>query len=335
MKILKPEEILPLVHNVLKTELDEESRLRFRRFTPEQVEDYFADGPDFAVRCRASANVTLDFITDSDRIEMAYDLLVGSSRKTYDIDLYVDGTLLDTKHEEGFEPGAAAFSLPEGSHRVTLFLPWSAELMLRSFALSDGASVAPAPPKSMRILAIGDSITQGYKARHPGCSWVGKVTRDLDAEVFDLGVGGYRFMTNSLKHPTAWQVDLILLAYGTNDYSKYEEKQTVADGAEAYMARLTELYPETPILMMLPIYRNDPSYQEKSARRPYDLEDVRQILRGIAKRYPQVTVLESDFYPHHADFFAPDFLHPNDLGFAIQGEKIVRAIRELGFPKRK
>ncbi len=334
MRVLKPEEILPLVHNVLKTELDEEGRLRFRRFTPEQVEDYFADGPDFTIRCRASANVTLDFVTDSDRIEMEYDLLAGSSRKTYDIDLFVDGTLFDTKHGEGFVSGDAGFDLPEGKHRVTLFLPWSAELMLKSFALSDGASVEPAPPKSMRIIAIGDSITQGYKARHPGCSWVAKVTRDLDAEVFDLGVGGYRFLKKSLEHPTRWRTDLILLAYGTNDYSRYEEAQTVAEGAESYLARLTELYPDTPILMMLPIYRNDPAYQEKVARRSYDLEDARQILREIAKRYPQITVLESDFYPRHADFFAPDFLHPNDLGFAFQGERIVRAIREMGFPKR-
>ena len=335
MKILKPEEILPLVHNVLKTELDEEGRLRFRRFTPEQVEDYFADGPDFAVRCRASANVTLDFVTDSDRIEMDYDLLAGSSRKTYDIDLYVDGTLLDTKHEEGFEPGAAAFSLPEGSHRVTLFLPWSAELMLKSFALSDGASVSPAPQKSMRILAIGDSITQGYKARHPGCSWVGKVTRDLDAEVLNLGVGGYRFFTNSLQHPCVVPTDLIVLAYGTNDYSHTEEADAYRRAELAYMERLTELYPGVPILQLLPLYRNDESYREKEARRAYTLEDARQIIRENAERFPQVTVMETAFFPHPADFFAADYLHPVDPGFLILGERVVRKIREMGFPKGK
>ena len=45
--------------------------------------------------------------------------------------------------------------------------------------------------------------------------------------------------------------------------------------------------------------------------------------------------MESAYYPHHADFFAPDLLHPNDLGFAIQGEMIVQAIRELGWPKKQ
>ena len=34
MSILNWEQILPLVHNVLKTETDGEGRLRFRRFTP-------------------------------------------------------------------------------------------------------------------------------------------------------------------------------------------------------------------------------------------------------------------------------------------------------------
>ena len=335
MGILAWEQVLPLVHNVLKTEVDGEGRLRFRRFTPEQVEDYRLDGEAFTIRCRASANVTLDFVTDGDWVELAYDLQTGSSRKSYDMDLYVDGTLFDAKHEEGFEPGVARFALPEGTHRVTVFLPWSAELMLRSLALSDGAKVEPAPPKSMRILAVGDSITQGYKARHPGCTWVGKVTRDLDAEVFDLGVGGYRFLTNSLLHPTRWQTDLIVLAYGTNDYSKYEQADEYRRLAEAYMERLTELYPDVPILMMLPIYRNDESYREKAARRAYTLEDARQILREIAGRFPQVTVLDTAFYPHHADFFAPDYLHPNDLGFLVQGEEVVRAIRKMGFPKGK
>ena len=330
--ILKPEQILPLVHNVLKTELDEADRLHFCRFTPEQIADYALDRPDYPMRCHASANMTLDFVTDSDGIEMAFDLQPGSYKKIdYGIDLFVDGTLLDAKYEEDVTFGEACFALPAGTHRVTVFLPWSAELILKRFALSDGASVEPAPPKSMRIIALGDSITQGFKVRHPGCSWVGKVTRDLDAEVYNLGVGGYRFLTNSLMHPTVWQTDLILLAYGTNDYTKYETVREVQAGAASYVERLTELYPKTPVLLMLPIYRKS----GRSAKKPYVLEDVRQLLREIAKRYPQITVMESAYYPHHADFFAPDLLHPNDLGFAIQGEKIVQAIRELGWPKRK
>ena len=325
------EQIIPFVHNALRTETDPQERLRFLRFTPEQTADYGLDGEGFPIRCRASANVTLDFITDSDWLAIQYDVQIASSRSFYGMDLFVDGSLHDSRIWEGFSSSEVLFDLPEGTHRITLFFPWSAEVMLRRFALSDGASACPVPPKKLRILMIGDSITQGYVAMHPGFTWAGEITRGLDAEVLNLGVGGYGFNINSLNHRIEWQPHLIILAYGTNDYMGQESGAGYRQNAFAYMDGLTRMFPETPILQALPIYRHDEKFVCLEKIRTYTFEDARRILRETAAAFPQVTVMESGYFPHSADYFAPDYLHPNDLGFRIMGERLAKEIRQMEF----
>ena len=326
---LTVEEMIPYVHNALKTEIDEQGRLRFFRFTQDQVSDYAADGDTFPVRCRASANVTLDLITDASWIGFEYDLLPGSSQSFYSIDLFVDQVLYATRMAEDFKSSALLFELPQGTHRVTIFMPWSAEIMIRNPAISDYTVLKPIRSKRPRILVIGDSISQGYIARHSGCTWVGKVTRDLDAEVLNWGIGAYGFYLKSLDHLPEWHPDLILLAYGTNDYAMTPTRESYRQRAFAYIEKLTVHFPSVPILMILPIYRHDEKSIFRERSREYTYRDVEEILCGIAAGYPQINVMKDMHYPHTHDFFAPDYVHPNDMGFLIHGEQVVRTVERL------
>ena len=326
--LLNHEQIVPLVHNALKTETDDRGRLRFLRFEPEQTAGYALDGEQFPVRCRASANVTLDFISDAEWFGFEYDVQAGSSRSFYGFDLFVDGILEDSALIEGFASSAILFDLPGGTHRVTLFFPWSAEVMLKSMSVSDNAFIRPVPAKTPRILTIGDSITQGYIAKHPGFCWVGKMTRELDAEVLNLGVGGYGFLTNSLQKPIGWKADLIILSYGSNDFNREADRNSFAGCVSAYMRKLAEMFPQTPILQIPPIVRYDLKHLCREKSRGYTLGDAGRIIRDIAASYPQVEVMEEIGYPHDPDFFAPDSVHPNDLGFQLYGEAVIRAVKE-------
>ncbi len=325
---LNHEQIIPLVHNVRKTETDDRNRLRFMRFLPGQIADYGLDGERFPVRCRASANVTLDFISDAEWFGFEYDVQAGSSQSFYSFDLFVDGVLEDSTAMEGFASSAILFDLPKGTHRVTLFFPWSVEVMLKSMSVSENAFIRPVPAKKLRIMTIGDSITQGYIAKHPGFCWVGKLTRALDAEVLNLGVGGYGFLTNSLKEPIDWKPDIIILAYGSNDFTREADKDGFCKCVSAYMPKLAEMFPGTPILQIPPIYRCDLKYLCQRKSKGYGLDDAGRIIREIAASYPQVTVMENIGYPRAAGFFAPDNLHPNDLGFQLYGEAVIRAVKE-------
>ena len=324
------EQIIPLVHNVQKTEIDERKRLRFMRFTPRQIENYGLDGERFAERCRASANVTLDFITDAEWFGFEYDVQTGSHYSFYSFDLFVDGILEDSHTIEGFASSAVLFNLPMGSHRVTLFFPWSAEVMLKSMSVSENSVFRPVPAKELRILAIGDSCTQGYIAKHPGYCWAGKMTRELDAEVLNLGIAGYGFMPNSLKERIDWKADLVILAYGSNDFNRHanNNRESYCRCVSAYMSRFAEMFPDTPVLQLPPIVRYDLKHLYREKSKGYNLEDACRIIRDIAASYPQITVMENIGYPHAADFFASDHIHPNDLGFQLYGEAVIQAAKD-------
>ncbi len=327
--ILSHKDILPLVHNALKVGESDGGLMKFYRFTPKQSENYYSEEERFGVRSHATANITLDFLTDSDTLGLSCDVELASSQYYYTVDLFVDGVLFDSVYKEEFGPLNASFSLPSGTHRVTVFFPWTAELFLKYLSLSDGAFYSPVPEKKLRIIALGDSITQGYIAKHPGMTWVGKVTRDLDAEVLNLGIGGYGFRTKSLEEKIEWTPDLIALAYGTNDYAREVTEEGFIRCASEYIEKLTAMFPGVPVLLLQPIFRNDANNRKREAERKYVLNDARRDLREIAKKYPQITVMEDDYFPHTPEFFAPDYLHPNDQGFLIQGERTVRAIKEL------
>lgn len=326
------EQLIFSVHNALSADFDEKGYLHFHRFTPAAVVNYGLDGDGvtFPIRCKAASNVTLEFLTDSSVFGFDYDLYQGTSQNFYGIDVLVDGVLVKSQIKEGYKSTALLCPLPgSGLHRVTVFLPWSMEIVIKSAYVEDGSVLLPAPAKKMKILAIGDSITQGYIARHPAYTWVGKVTRALDAEVLNQGIGGYQFFENSLLEPIPYDPDLILLAYGTNDYSAIATAEEYEKQVRGYMKRLIAMFPNVPVLQLLPIYRNDLSCQFKEQSRKYTLEDAKNIIRAVAADYPTVTVGEI-VMPQDGDFFAPDWVHPNDLGFQIFGEQVLELIRKNG-----
>lgn len=326
---LSRQQMQDTVHNVLDTRFDENGLMCFSRFTEEQIADYGLDGEAFPVRCIASANVTLEFVTDSDWLGIEFEAGRGSSQPFYTLDLLVDGTLYDYRRKEDFGRIGVLFDLPEGTHTVCVFLPWSASLKVVSMAVQDNAVIRAVPEKKRRIITLGDSITQGYIAVHPSNTWVGKMTRDLNAEVLNLGVGGYGFYTNSLNHPITWPADLVIEAYGTNDYSRDNTKATYRLCAQQYFSRLESLFPDTPILVILPLYRNEEKNRFRERTRDYTLEDARQLLRDIAAGYSNMHIMETAYFPHPLDFFAPDWLHPNDQGFLVHGERVVKEVRAL------
>ena len=89
------------------------------------------------------------------------------------------------------------------------------------------------------------------------------------------------------------------------------------------------MFPGTPILGILPLYRNDQKYLDNRARRDYVLEDVRDILRRLYTEIPNGHLLEETGIPHIPDAYAPDFLHPNDLGFTLMTRSVTQKLQQI------
>ena len=326
---LSQSQLKQIVHNVMDVSFDEKGGLRLHRFTEQQRQIYGQESQDWEMKTQASASVTLDFITNSRSIALNFDLYPGSSQKWGSVDVYVDGVFYAARYANDLSIKLAGFPLPEGEHRVTVYFPWSAQTVLGAVQLSDGASVIPVE-KRLKMLCFGDSITQGYTSKYTSLSYVNQVARALEAEVVNQGIGGYYFNEATIDPSIlSYQPDVITVAYGTNDYSRYETAEEYAAHTGAYIRKLARLFPDTKIVGILPLYRNDENYQVRRLYRSYSLDDARQILKSHYEALPNGYVIGETGIPHIPQAYAPDYLHPNELGFSVMAQGITRQLQQI------
>lgn len=337
MKRIYGEELKPFLHNILSTDVMEDNVVRLNRFTSRQLEIYqqetVSGSVDYFLRAQASANAIVDLVTDSQVLGLSFSLQSATRADYAAFDLYVDGRLWDHRHMDGFAYDLLCFDLPSGEHRVTVFLPWSTITDLRELILSESSTYRPVK-RDISILSFGDSITQGYMCEHPSFSYIGCITRAFNAELVNQGVGGYWFDERTLDESlTQFKPDLITVAYGTNDYSWKKSLQLFQSGAFEYFAKLNALFHETPILVIMPIFRCDARFHDRRRTYDYSPEEAWDALRSICGQYMNITLLEDNFYPRTTDFFVEDRVHPNDLGGIVYGNVVIDKIQSLGFGK--
>ena len=303
------------------------------RFTEKQSKYYFEKTPDTLYpKTLASAGMKMDLVTDADEISFDFRVFAASSRTFYSVDLYVDGVFCDELYIMNYQnkkSGTVSFALPEGTHRVTVYLPNLMRMDIKNVCLA-GASFADPVSSKMKILCLGDSITQGYDAYHSSLSYVNRLSQTLDAEILNQAIGAEIFDEKILDEELPFDPDLITIAYGTNDWAILESKKQFLDGAQSFFKRIKSIYPDKKIAYVSPIWRGD--YQKPFGTQETavgDFEESVQELRALARGNGLFVVDGLPLTPHHSDFFADQFLHPNDLGFGFYAENLLRELQKL------
>ena len=319
---LSGSDLLPLVRNALRTELDEQNRVRFFRFTPKQMEEYGKESV-FAIRSLLTNGVTLDFVTDSLHLELAWELVQRGPWDVSDVvDLYLDGVLVQSQALPN-EPDSATrltFSLPEGKKRVTFWFPRTFVIALTELILSDGASVELLPARK-NYLALGDSITFS-SAQHPSLSYCAQVASHFGWELYNQGIGGYVFCADSLDSNFPWKPDVITVAYGTNDNRSDRDAYRIR--VRTYLERLCAIWPDIPIFLITPLWRLDISGTE-----PFDW--IYPVIEEECARHPQISVIDGrTAMPRLPEFYSDAYLHPNNLGMTFYAQSIVRTMEQAG-----
>lgn len=303
--------------------------MHFSRFTERQIAAYGATEAAFATKCLASTGVKLEFVSDTDFVAFDAAFAPGTSQKKGTIDLLVDGVITEWTRVDVNTEAHIHYTLPEGEHHIVIYLPWSVETVLQNIEISDNATLQPVQ-KKLRILAIGDSITQGYISKHPSITYVQIFGEALNAEVLNQGIGGYEFFKQSIEDAPDWKPDIITLAYGTNDFSHNDSRAVYEQHVTEYLALLTAKYPNVPILGITPLYRADQKLKDRLADKDYTFTEAIDYLKAEYAKYPQATVLDGfGCTPHTADFYAPDYLHPNDIGFTFYGHAVAEALKKM------
>ena len=311
---------------------NEDEWLCLYRFTEKQSNYYFEKTPDtLYLKTRTSAGIKLDLVTDADKISFDFRVRCTCGRTFYSFDLYVDGVFCDELYVMNLiskSGGTVSFSLPEGPHRITIYFPNLVRTDVKNVLL-EGESFAKPVSSNMKILCLGDSITQGYDAYHSSLSYTNRLSEALDAEILNQAIGGEIFDKKILDEELPFDPDLITVAYGTNDWAILESKEQFLTGAECFFKKIRAIYPDKKIVYISPIWRGD--YQK-----PFGTQDTAvggfeesvKDLQLLAKENGLIVVDGIPLTPHHSDFFADQILHPNDLGFGFYAENLLKALKK-------
>ena len=310
------EQLKELYHGVLWFQETEEGYLQAFQYTEKQIQ-YFKEVSDFWYeRCTASTAKTLEFTTTATKCSFDYKLVwIGSPDY---VELMVNGRITKIFYIIDMEKeGTLTFEMPEGEKKVVIYLPADATILLKNFEID--AAYAPVQKKE-RVLWMGDSITQGFGPLRSAHTYVSVANRLLDYEVLNQGIGGYVYDKNVLMQMYDYRPDKIIISMGTNQYGT-----ETMDAIEEYYEKLKEVYGETPVLCIIPIWRGD------SPEGVPTLVKFCQNLKKICEKYSNVTIVEGfELVPHLSEYFL-DNLHPNCLGCEVYGRNLVLEIEKAGF----
>jgi lysophospholipase L1-like esterase len=313
---LTNEQLKTIYHGALWYQETEDGYLQAFQYTKEQNE-YFEKVSDFWFeRCTASTAKTLEFTTKATSCSFEYKFLWKGSEDS--VELWIDNQATEicyVKHME--KEGTLSFELPEGDKNVIIYLPADATIALRNFVINE--EVKPAVKKE-KVLWMGDSITQGFGPLRSGHTYVSVANRLLNYDIINQGIGGYVYDKNVLMQMYDYKPDKIIISMGTNQFGTES-----MEGIEEYYELLKEIYGDTPVLCILPLWRDDV---------PNGLPTLIKFcnnLKQIAEKYDNVTVVDGfKLVPHLPEYFL-DKLHPNCLGSEVYGRNLVLEIEKAGF----
>lgn len=205
----------------------------------------------------------------------------------------------------------------------------------------------------MKIIFLGDSITEGVGASSEKNKYVNKVAEICGAEVENFGVSGTRIARQS--KPTEFRtfdydfqmrsevmskdVDLVFVFGGTNDYGHGDAKigeptddspYTFYGGLNNLIKKLSEIYGKEKIRFILPTRRfdeDDPYGHGYRTKKTTNLKGYVDIIKSVCEReaIKYIDLFENGFSQpktDKGDEFTVDGLHPNDVGHSFIAEKI-------------
>jgi len=313
---LSNEQLKKIYYGAYSFSETDDGYLQAFQYSQQQMQ-YFKGTVDFWYdRCMASNAKTLEFATSATQLSFEYKIIWLGSEDS--IELAVDGLISKIYYLKNLQrEGSISFDMPEGEKKVTVYLPADATILIRNFDIN--ADLYPVE-KNEKVLWMGDSITQGYGPLRSAHTYVSVANRLLNYDIINQGIGGYIYDKNVLMKMEGYSPDKIIISLGTNQYRTESMK-----AVEEYYERLAEVYGNTPVLCITPIWRGDaPDSTEV-------LASFNQRLKDICAGYSNVTVVDGfSLVPHVSEYFI-DNLHPNALGSEVYGRNLVLAIQKAGF----
>lgn len=211
----------------------------------------------------------------------------------------------------------------------------------------------------MKLLFLGDSITQGVGASSPDKCYVSLVGQRLGCEVLNYGVSGTRIGRQTyIFGGTIWNYDFRLRAEimetdadrvfvfgGTNDFGHGSlhlgtpggrEENTFCYELRLLIERLTEKYGSEKLTFMLPIHRYDEEPRTCKGRENSELgSPLSEYISAMRKIISEYGIDIIDLYENGipkpkvntGDEYTVDGVHPTDRGYEIIAGQVIEYLK--------
>lgn len=286
--------------------------LRFYRCTKKQIDAWYAINEVLGQRAKCTTGLRVDFLTD------ATDVSFENCRHGK-YELYVDGDFVRREvRSEEFTFSHRIKDEQDGKmHRVTFWLPSHSGGLFRGISLGGGEKTK-SPEYGLKLLFLGDSITQGWNSALDTNSFALRMVRHYGADSVNQAVGG-GFFAREILDKLDFDPDVVYTAFGTNDFIRFRGRPEVfREAMEGYFDYLSELFPDKPVVAISPIYRffkNEADAEEFGVHCDVIIDSVKKHGFILADGFEMV--------PHDISLY-DDGLHPIDSGFEIYAENLIK-----------
>lgn len=320
---------------------------------PAWVKDSIAEGRDLWDRQQCSSGLAVRFATDSKRIGVKYELLwdthlihmADTGLKGTDLYIFEGDSVwrhVNTnrpyvkKDDEGnktkWVESTYVENLDGKMHEYMVYLPLYDSIEELFIKVDSSATITAGNPTLIdpkrRIVAYGTSILQGGCASRSGMAATNIMSRDLNAEIVNLGFSGEGKMDNYVARALAQipDVDVYLLDPVPNCTEMMCDTLTYG-----FVNTLRTLRPDVPIVMLegplYPYYRYDSMFNSYLPAKNAAFH--RNYERLKAENPDNLYYVTSDGLDGVEDDGTVDGIHLTDLGFKHYADKMTPILRPI------
>lgn len=317
---LTNEEIISLAYGAVRTE-EKGGALRFHKCTEGQVKAWYGESDTLGYRAEATTGVRLDFYTDSDSITLA---IARGGKFEVKLNGLIVYQYVDGQSEREFTVSLATPGMEKGERkRVTVVFPSHSIGIISSLELDDG-SYFERVPKSGKLLFMGDSITQGCASAFDSLSYAYRVSEFFDAESVINGIGGAYFLPHAFE-TSDYDPDTVIIAYGTNDFFHFPEDEVRRTKAREFLDLIKAAYGEKRVIVLSAIWRGNAECQPLGE----EFHSFRRYVEQLARERGFFAIDGLTLVPPIPAMYNDKYLHPNDLGFSLYTENLIKQLKDI------
>lgn len=209
-------------------------------------------------------------------------------------------------------------------HDYEVILPYADSVDLQAVVVNDTAQFAtPSARPTLRYLAYGDSVTQGFTATDVMKGYPYQVAQQNNWQVLNMGIAGRSAVSLDGQNFLGQQnADILSICIGVNDWQGGDALSRFRTVMTNFFNYLRVIQPRVPIYVITPLWVDSSWSVPKAVA---TLEEYRQVIREVvaARNDANMYIVEGpSLIDNDKKYFTATLVHPNDAGFVMMASRL-------------